>query len=451
MKNFPIKAGLKPLPEDKRDLNLGQLINWPKLSQLPARFRVEPLSIKNQIADGNDDFCAAAAGTGMTEPKEEEELFYPFLFAAAKHESGDDPDSWGLSLRDVGKALRKWGVPGINEVGLEIKNLPADKRRRFENYPLEVRQAARKHAAKSFFFVEGPYDAYDNARAAMWYFRDKKQQIMIGVEWGWMLSEYYLQGTPEGYGHALWKNGWDASGITVVNSAGKEVGINGSHSISRESFNYNARKFGMLMVVDMTPEEAKTFMESGAKLDQVWIIQKALLLLNRLMSFIKAKPDAKPTDVVPPEGPVAPPEPPKPTMREVIHKEARRWLGKDASPTNQAPQELACVESVCYILRGAGVDIPPMLSTVVLNQWLRRSALFRLTEEAKPGNLILSVTGSGNGTVPYGHTGIFGEGGKIMSNDSNVGMWLENYTVDSWVKRWRDKGGMRIYYFEAVN
>lgn len=451
--NSPIKPGLRRLEDDARDLHLGQLISWPKLSELPVAYSVQPFSIKNQLADGNDDFCASAAGTGMVEPKEEVELFYPFLFAAAKHEEGGDPDSWGLSFRDVGKALRKWGVPDVKDVPDSVKNLAPAARRRFENYPEELRRAARAHAAKSFFFVEGPYDAYDNARAALWYFRDKKQQILFGVQWGWPLTDYELSGTPEGFGHAMWMAGWN-KGTVAINSAGKEAGRGGSHVLERASFNAYAKQFGTLMAVDMTPEEARAFIEAGVKIDSLKIIQKAALLIQRLLTFLKGHPNAKPTDILPPEeppvAPAAPPEPPKPTMREIIHKEARRWLGKDASPTNQAPQELACVESVCYILRQAGVDVPLLLSTIQLNRWLRESRAFVQTTDPKPGNIILSVTGSGNGTIPYGHTGIFGESGKIMSNDSNVGMWLENYSIDTWVKRWRDRGGMKIYYFEAI-
>src|SRR5688500_12584965 len=119
-----MKDALRPLPQDDRDLQLGQLINWPKLSELDTAYTVPPFSVKDQNADGNDDFCAAAAGAGMIEPKEGVELYYPFLFAAAKFESGDDPDSWGLSLRDIGKGLTKWGVPEVIDVPQNIKNLP---------------------------------------------------------------------------------------------------------------------------------------------------------------------------------------------------------------------------------------------------------------------------------------------------------------------------------------
>lgn len=135
-------------------------------------------------------------------------------------------------------------------------------------------------------------------------------------------------------------------------------------------------------------------------------------------------------------------------LRQKIHTEARKWLGKDASPQDNAPEELACAESVCNILQKTGVDIPLLVSTIELNKWLKNSPLFKQSLESKPGNIIISVTGTGNGSI-RGHVGIFSDQ-WIMSNDSSVGMWLENYTIDGWVKRWRDKGGMAIYYYEAV-
>jgi len=67
------QQGLKPLTDDHRDLtSLGALIKWPKLEELPAHFSYPTLSIKDQIADGNDDFCASCAGAVMKELQEDD-------------------------------------------------------------------------------------------------------------------------------------------------------------------------------------------------------------------------------------------------------------------------------------------------------------------------------------------------------------------------------------------
>lgn len=286
MKKFqPPVDSLKPLIEDGTEFRLGSIIKWPKLSELPEEFIIEPFSIKDQIADRKDDACGSCAGAGMIEPCEEAELYYPFLFAAAKHVSGDDPMNFGLTLKDVGKALQKFGVPEVADVPDEVKNLKGSKWRYFENYPESLRQKALKHRAQSYFFIKGypsDWSPYDAARAAQWYFRDCKQNILFGVVFGWPIDAEYLEGAPNGFGHAMWLGGWNKRGGRAIDSAGKDAGINGVHTISKETFNKYAKDFGMLMVVDIPREEAEYMIENNIKVKDSWLIQ----LLKVIFPFL---------------------------------------------------------------------------------------------------------------------------------------------------------------------
>lgn len=286
MKNT-LKPGLQPNIDDERDLQVGAIINWPKLEELAFEFFIDPLSIKNQLADGNDDFCGACAGTGMIEPREEVELFYPFLFAAAKYEAGQDPQSFGLPIRGVLKALQKYGVPELKDVSDEVKNLNSVTRRDFRLYPDSLRENAKNHRIGSYFAIKGPYDHYDNARAVMWSFRNMKQCSIFGVDWGWPLTEFKLYGTPEGFGHALWQGGWFGDGMAVVNSAGKEAGHNGIHSMSRETFNKYAEKYGLYMVVDLPMDDAKYLIEHGIKLSDNWLVALIKAVINSFIPSLK--------------------------------------------------------------------------------------------------------------------------------------------------------------------
>lgn len=289
MKN--LQEGLKPYTEDTRDFNLGALIKWPQLSELPNEFWTIPFSIKDQLKDGNDDFCASCAGTGMIEPEEEVELFYPFLFAAAKFESGEDPDMFGLQLRDVGKALTKWGVPEVKDVPKEVLNFNPSQRRRFENYQKfpNLMASAKKHQQQTYFFIKDyPYDAFDSARAIKWYFRDKKQHFMFGTRFGWPLNTFLLEGFPDGLGHAMWNNGWFKTGVGAVNSAGKDTGKDGMHAVSRETFNRYANEFGMMMVVDMPRDDAEYLLKHQILLDDVNILTKVVKLLRDFISYLNA-------------------------------------------------------------------------------------------------------------------------------------------------------------------
>lgn len=171
------------------------------------------------------------------------------------------------------------------------------------------------------------------------------------------------------------------------------------------------------------------------------LIRQAIEALLRLVGLMKEQGI---TEL--PKPPVIAPQPqPEPikTKREIILEEARAWRGKDASPLNNAPQDLACAESVSYLLRRCGYSVPLLVSTIDLNNWLNKN--FKLTTEWKAGNIIMSPTGSGNGSI-VGHVGICDEN-TIWSNDSATGLWLDKYTLQGWIRRWRTLGGMPLYYY----
>ena len=136
----------------------------------------------------------------------------------------------------------------------------------------------------------------------------------------------------------------------------------------------------------------------------------------------------------------------KPTLRERIHTEARKWLGKDASPSDLAPEDRACAESVSNIVRQVLPDFPLVTGTYILWEKLKKDRRFKVTLEAKPGCIIISPTGTGNGQI-IGHTGIFTDK-WVMSSDGTHGTWKENYTLDGWVQRYRKIGGFHVYFFE---
>lgn len=177
------------------------------------------------------------------------------------------------------------------------------------------------------------------------------------------------------------------------------------------------------------------------------------LFMTRRVPLVDPLPPAPVAPpVTPPVAPTAP-EPVKPaeeTTREKIYQEALLWLGKDASPNDKANDELGCAESVSTIVRRVVPSFPIMLGTADMLAYLKKNKQWKATLEPKPGNIIVSATGTGNGSI-RGHCGIHAGGGKIMSNRSATGKWEQNFTVESWVKRYRTGGGMAVYYFEVVH
>ena len=91
---------------------------------------------------------------------------------------------------------------------------------------------------------------------------------------------------------------------------------------------------------------------------------------------------------------------------------------------------------------------PIILGTATLFQYLIKSPEFQQVMVPESGDIIISPTGMGNGSM-QGHVGIVGKNGTIMSNSSATGKFMSNYTIDTWTKRYHDKGGIPVYYFRV--
>ncbi len=115
-----------------------------------------------------------------------------------------------------------------------------------------------------------------------------------------------------------------------------------------------------------------------------------------------------------------------------LYRAAVAHLGRDASPKDIVNDEVACVESLVTILRTLIVTFPFVTGTWSLYDVLRQRPDTIVVSNPQPGDIVLSVTGMGNGIVKNGHTGVVGLDGTIMSNDSGDGVWKSNYTVESW-------------------
>ena len=179
-----------------------------------------------------------------------------------------------------------------------------------------------------------------------------------------------------------------------------------------------------------------------------------------LSSMIKARQSTQVTPRAMPT-PIMTETTPKPlmsTLQDQLYKAAFDSRGEDASPKDYAPDDLGCAESLSEVIQKAFPDLrfPTLLSTRALYAHLTNSLAFQRIDEPKYGCIILNVTGTGNGSVSNGHTGIMGrntseDGSKwIMSNDSRNGMWSVNYTIHTWKRYFETKGGMATLYFRRI-
>src|SRR3990167_6720197 len=99
------RAGLRKLPRDSRDFNLGAIQETIDLSTIPQEFIVgEPIQ-KDQF---DTDFCTGFAVTSASELQEGVELSAEWQFAKTKQIAGDWK-SWGANLRDACKSAVEFG------------------------------------------------------------------------------------------------------------------------------------------------------------------------------------------------------------------------------------------------------------------------------------------------------------------------------------------------------
>lgn len=144
------------------------------------------------------------------------------------------------------------------------------------------------------------------------------------------------------------------------------------------------------------------------------------------------------------------------TIKSMEKRETLYWASRDAmytdvSPNDTAPDELGCVDSVSSLIRKIFPDLnfPSLYHTARLFAYLEKSPSFKPVDKPLPGDIVLNVTGTGNGRVKHGHTGVCGYK-WIMSNDSRTGLWLANYTYPAWKAAFESKGGMVTYYYRIV-
>lgn len=136
-----------------------------------------------------------------------------------------------------------------------------------------------------------------------------------------------------------------------------------------------------------------------------------------------------------------------------LYAQALTFLSTDASPKDQAPDELGCADTASYLIIGAlGPVIKHTVSTADLFNQLNKSPHFKRVKVFEPGCVVISPTviGKQPGNLTNGHVGIVGEDNEILSSDSRTGLLIQNFTVESWVKRYRDIGKYPIYVFKPL-
>lgn len=133
---------------------------------------------------------------------------------------------------------------------------------------------------------------------------------------------------------------------------------------------------------------------------------------------------------------------------ERLYYTAKECIGKDIAPTQNIFGCAEAVNNVVFKTFGdyAGGDI----STYRMYESLQHNTLFEKVLDPQRGDIILSPTGYGNGTMSNGHVGIISDKNMIMSNSSETGLWTENYTIESWKKKYHEQGGFPVLFYRRI-
>lgn len=136
-----------------------------------------------------------------------------------------------------------------------------------------------------------------------------------------------------------------------------------------------------------------------------------------------------------------------------LFQTALTFIGKDASPLNQADSEYACAESVNFVNQTAfGEPIGGGTSTYLLYISLKNHKKFVQVTNPLLGDIIIYPTGTRLSPSPVdnGHCGILLDNNRVGSNNSATGLFDVHY--DLWSIRYRYKtiGHYPEYIFRRV-
>lgn len=132
-----------------------------------------------------------------------------------------------------------------------------------------------------------------------------------------------------------------------------------------------------------------------------------------------------------------------------IYDAAKAALHTHITLDNSVSPDLGCAEAVSYVLAKSGAFGFPasgFAGTSALWTWLAQHALQVSTPN--PGDVVISPTGMSSKGTPHGHVGIVAQYG-ILSNDSDTGLFLEKYTLDTWKAYFGISLGFPVYFYRV--
>jgi hypothetical protein len=134
---------------------------------------------------------------------------------------------------------------------------------------------------------------------------------------------------------------------------------------------------------------------------------------------------------------------------EKLYQTAVLCAGKDMAPMEW---EFGCAEAVNEVVYKAFGDYAGGdLSTRRMYLSIINNKKFMQVKIPLRGDIYISPTGWGNGKLKNGHVGILANNEHILSNDSQSGLFVDNFTIQSWNERYVKIGGFPVFIFRRIS
>lgn len=120
-------------------------------------------------------------------------------------------------------------------------------------------------------------------------------------------------------------------------------------------------------------------------------------------------------------------------------------LGKHLTMDESVDKSVGCAEALSYVFMKSGLELPykGLPGTKDIDKWCKEN--LRKVETPDVGDVIVSITDSGNGSV-RGHCGIVGKH-HVMSNNSLTGLWDDHWTLEEWLEHYKVKGDLETNFY----
>lgn len=275
--------GLNPIKLDPRDRSHHAVFGSMDAVPIQDFDVAAPLEIKDQL---DLDFCSGFGSSEVNEDQIGKPLCPYFQFAMVKQVMGDWK-AYGGDLRSAAKALVNFGSL---QKSLSPYSYPARDRdflANFNNWPAELKTAALKNRAGSFFTIDGPEgrDLFDNIRTTLYQHKDEKCTTFVGALWRAAWSEApnglipLVYDTTQGSGHCfkffgqVTFPGESEPRLKAQLSNGLDFGDKGIFYFPRSVVNVEFAPYGQFLIHPMSQEQSALYASAGINVDDSALVK----------------------------------------------------------------------------------------------------------------------------------------------------------------------------------